>query len=140
MRVTYAVQTSEDLEVGGWFLKVGERLRKKKGIVLSGDVKSLGGGMYVVTVENLWDTWALLIGPGMLMLSGVVAWVFWQSAGWSNGLVYSGLASMVMVYALASPGGHRLLMRFTLRRLTGRWVMVKPATSEALWRLTHGKV
>lgn len=140
MRVTYAIQTSEDPEVSGWFRKVGERLRKKTGVVLSGDVKSMGDGVYVVTVENLWDTWALLVGPGMLMLSGLVAWVFWQSVGWSNGLMYSGLAGMLVVGALTSPGGHRLLMRFTLRRLTGRWVMVKPATSEALWRLTHGKV
>lgn len=140
MRITYGVQTEDEVQVRGWFRTVDDRLRTKQGVMIGGDAKKVAPGLYVVTIETAVDMLGFLVGPLMLMGSGVMAWVFWRSVTWSNWLVYLGLAGMVVVYALVAPGIHRLLMRVTLRRLTGRWVSVKPATQEALWRLTHGKV
>lgn len=140
MRLTYAIRTEVDPAVKAWFMKVDQRLKPESSLLIRGGVKSFGKGAYVVSVEPVIDLWGFLMGPAMLMLSGVLAWVLFGSVGWSNWLVGIGLAGMVLVYSLMAPGVHRLMMRLTLRRLTGRWVMVRPATSEVFWEAVHGKV
>lgn len=140
MRVTYAVMTVNDPKVRRWFKTVDERLRTKKGVMISGRVKDIGEGWYVLSVDTAVDMIGFLLGPLMLMFAGVGAYVFWHTVTLSNWLVGIGLCAMVIVYTLITPTIHRLLMRLTLRRITGRWVSVKPVTQDALWRLAFGKV
>ena len=140
MRVTYAVQTVDDPKVRGWFKTVDERLRTKKGLMISGRAKDIGEGWYVVSVDTVVDMFGFLIGPLMLLFAGIGAYVFFHTVTLSNWLVGIGLFCMLIVYTLITPAIHRLLMRLTLRRITGRWVSVKPVTQDALWRLAFGKV
>jgi len=140
MRITYAVQTIDDPRVRAWFRTVGERLRTKKGIMIGGTTRHLGSGVFLVSVETVVDMTGFLLGPLMLILSGMAAWVLWESAALSNWLVGLGVAGASLVYLLVTPGLHRLLMRATLRKVVGHRVMVKPATEAVLWGLAHGKV
>lgn len=140
MKICFAVQTVDDPRVEGWFKKVGGRLREQKGVMIRGRVRSYGGGLYLVGVETAVGLSGFFMGPIMLILTGVVAWVLWHSVFWSNLMVGLGVVGMLMVSFLVNPVVYRFLMRLTLRRVVGRWVAVKPATQDFLWRLSLGKV
>ena len=140
MNANYAIQTEDDLKIRTWFNLVDKRLRSGKGVLIKGATRQLGKGLYVVSVETVVDTFAFTAWPLMFVLGGVAAFVIFHNVTASNWLVGIGGGATLLIYATMAPGLHRLLMRLTLRRLTGKWVKVKPVTSEVLRRLAYGQV
>lgn len=139
MKVAYAVQTAPDPEIRKWFSELNQRLVNRSGVMVHGRAKSMGKGLYAICIETTVGIDAFLIGPILFIVSGVAAWVLWENVTASNWLVGLGVVGVWLAFMMMAPGTHRLLMRVTLRRLTGRWVPVKPATQEAIRRVVYGK-
>lgn len=138
MMSSYAIQTADDPRIRAWFVKVDKRLRDGSSVFLSGAARPLGRGLYAVSIKTTVDSFAFTTWPLMFIVAGVASWFVWHNAVASNWLVGGGLVAIGIVYGIMAPGVHRLLIRITLWRLTGRWVRVKPASQEALRRLAHG--
>lgn len=138
-RFGFGVELPDDPRVREYMRRVNKRLRSRSGVMIYGQSRSLGGGLYAVGVETAVGFTAFIIGPLMMLFSGVASWVLFHSVFWSNLLVGLGLAGLVFVSVLVSPWFHRMVMGYRVWRLTGRWVN-KPMSGEVLWRLSRGKV
>lgn len=139
MIISYVVETEKDALIKTWFVGLDKRLRARKGVLFEGAAHNVGpDGLYAVAVDII--LLPLLIGAYMLMFGGVAAWILFGSVGWSNWLTGVGAGLATIVYVLISPGLHVLLMRRTLKRLTGKDVKVRLATKEAVRRLAYGEV
>lgn len=140
MSIAYAIKTLDEVRVREWFKGVDERLRSRKGILIEGAARHLGEGLYAISVEPVGGMFGFLVGPLMIMLCGVGAWVMGGSVGWSNWLMGVGCLMVGLIYLVVAPGVHRVLVRITLWRLLGRRVAVHKASQEVLRRLAHGKI
>lgn len=136
------------LEVSDWkvsmpfFASMKRKLQEREGILLWGDVKPMqplnkdGSGYYVVSVE-----YAQGLNVGTLMLG--ITGLFCLSLGWTllGQTLLGATTLLLLLFAfLISKRLSIALMRFRLRRLTGKKIMVADSTNEWLWRFAHGEV
>lgn len=135
MKISFGFRTEDTKKVREWVKRTDKNLRIKKGIFFSGAARSLGKGLYIVSMETVIGFDAFLIGPLFLMFGGMFSYFVWGFGTW---VVYVGAVMTGVTYLLVTPALHRVVIRLALRKLMGRRVKVLRATEDVLWGLSHG--
>lgn len=139
MNREYIIRTKDWVDVRDWFVAFDYRLRSGDGGLIRGAARRVGRGLFAVSFETSVGSGAVFLAPNVLLIGGLVSWLFFESLFWS--VVMYVIAGMGYGTALLtmSPFVHVLMLRKKLSEAAGRNVPVEICTREYVRGLAYGK-